>query len=191
MIIAGILLAGGQSERFGRTDKLLAPFLGKPLVTHAAGALTACKFDLLIAVTASQQVAERLSGFQITAPPTQSHAQSDSLRAGLRLAERLGADRAVVVLGDMPNVTTVLIQEVTARCRAGTPSAAFDGRRSMPPACFPRESFSAIQGLAGDQGARTFFRGLSGDALVQAPDGELIDVDTPDDITKAAKARGG
>jgi len=190
MTIAGILLAGGRSERFGSGDKLLAPFLSKPLVTYAAEALRACDLDLLIAVVANEFVAENLAGFQIATPSRPSHTQSDSLRVGVGLAEDLGADQVIVVLGDMPNITTRLIQDVMGLCRAGAPSAAFDGHRAIPPACFTRESFADIHNLVGDQGARSILRRLPMEALVRAPDGELIDIDTPNDMLKAAAARG-
>ena len=40
-MICGLILAGGRSTRFG-AEKAVAPFLGRPLIAHAHGALAAC-----------------------------------------------------------------------------------------------------------------------------------------------------
>ena len=63
MRTVGILLAAGQSRRFGPTDKLMAPLHGRPLVTYAAATLRAVAPDVLIAVTSSEIVAAELDGF--------------------------------------------------------------------------------------------------------------------------------
>jgi len=179
MITAGVLLAAGASRRFGTADKLLAPLHGKPLVTHAAQALAAVAPDVLIAVTRHQDVAQLLDGFEIVCPPDADPAQSDSLRSGIERAKACRAGRVVVVLGDMPFVTPALIDQVLSRSTTQTPSAATDGQRPMPPACFPAACFEDLMQQSGDRGAARILKALPPSALVHASAQALCDIDTP------------
>lgn len=168
MRTVGILLAAGLSRRFGPTDKLMAPLHGRPLVTYAAATLRAVAPDVLIAVTSSEIVAAELDGFLITQPEQADATQSASLRAGIFLAANLGASRASLMLGDMPDITVGLARRLVERCTEQSPAAATDGRTPNPPACFPRACFPALLDLQGDRGARSLLRGLQPDNLVFA-----------------------
>ncbi len=178
MITAGVLLAAGASRRFGAADKLLEPLFGQPLVAHAARSLAAVQPDVLIAVTRRPEVASQLEGFDNVHVEAADPAQATSLRAGVARAAALGAGRVVITLGDMPFVTPVLIENVISRSTATMPAAASDGRRPMPPACFPAVSFDALLALTGDRGAGALLSDLPDSALVVAPDRALADIDT-------------
>ncbi|MEL6169702.1 MAG: nucleotidyltransferase family protein [Pseudomonadota bacterium] len=182
MTTAAILLAAGHSRRFGPDEKLLAPYDGNPVIAYAADAATTLAPDHLIAVVRSDQVARHLSGFTIVAPAAETNTQSDSLRAGLAEAMRLGADRVLIILGDMPGVTPALMRNVLARASPSTPSAAYDGANILPPVCFPRPWYGRIAGLAGDRGAGMLLRDLPQSQLVLADPALLQDVDTPGDL---------
>ncbi len=58
-MIVGLLMAAGQSRRFGSADKLLAVYQGRQLVSHAAAAISAI-VDRLIAVTTNAEVVAAL-----------------------------------------------------------------------------------------------------------------------------------
>lgn len=182
MTAAGLLLAAGESRRFGAADKLLAPLDGRPLVTHAAGTLRAAGLAPLIAVVTSDAVAALLDGFALVRLPPGPAAQSRSLAAGVAEAEAQGAARLLVALGDMPRVTPGLVAAVIARCPEGGAAAAHDGTRPMPPACFDRALFGELEAITGDRGAAPILRALSPDCLVAAPPGTLADIDTAADL---------
>ena len=188
MTAVGILLAAGRSERFGRDDKLLAPLSGRPLVAHAAAALVAAGCGRCLAVTSSSAVAGVLTGFEILRLDDQSALQSDSLRAGVRRAQELGADRALVALGDMPFVSQTLLQRVLRRCPEGGVVAATDGSRRLPPACFSADLFPAVLDLRGDRGARSLLKDVPLEACVRVSAGELVDIDTGSDLESAGGA---
>ena len=173
----GLLLAAGASRRFGPQDKLLAPLRGRPLVDHAAATMRAVPLDLRIAVVASAAVAARLEGFRIvTVAPG---GQAESLRAGVEAAG--GADRLLIALGDMPDVTPDHLARVLAAATDASPSASHDGASVLPPACFPRDLLPALAALHGDRGAGSLLRGLGPGQLVAAP-ALLRDIDRPDDL---------
>lgn len=185
-MLAGVLLAAGASRRFGPDDKLLSTFEGRPLVTHAAEALRLVQPDLLVGVVRSGQIADRLSGYHCVTPPETDPKQADSLRAGVAEAKARGATRVLVVLGDMPLVTPDLMQAVVARCTDTQPSAATNGARPMPPACFPAASLDDLLALRGDRGAGALLKGLPPSALVEASAEQLRDVDTPEELAGTA-----
>src|SRR5690606_18755490 len=62
--VAAVLLAAGQSTRFGAADKLHADLGGRPLVTHVAATLRQLGFGALIAVC-GPTTAPMLDGFDI------------------------------------------------------------------------------------------------------------------------------
>ncbi|MEM9900977.1 MAG: nucleotidyltransferase family protein [Pseudomonadota bacterium] len=191
MTTAGVLLAAGRSRRFGAEDKLLAPLKGRPLVAHAVAALRAVKPEVLIGVTRSAAVSRLLAGFEIVAPLEDAPEQADSLRAGLSCAWACGAKRVLVVLGDMPFVTPALLADVLARCEETRPSAATDGFRPMPPACFPEAFFPEVLALRGDRGAARLLRNLPCEALVHVPPRTLHDIDTVAGLATARAAMIG
>ncbi|MFV0332715.1 MAG: NTP transferase domain-containing protein [Tropicimonas sp.] len=185
MIRAGLVLAAGRSSRFGPENKLLHPFRGRPLAAHAAASMRAADLDRRIAVVCDDRVAELFDGFEIVRLAAGDAGQSDSLRAGVRHAVTLGAERLLVALADMPHVPAALIDRVVGACRADRPSATTDGRRRLPPACFPQAAFGALERLTGDRGAGALLRDLPPEALVVAGPEQLTDVDRQEDIAGA------
>ena len=182
MITAGVLLAAGRSQRFGADEKLLASLDGRPLVTHVAQAMQEAGLDQLIAVVANPAVVELLDGFHHVRVTDDDSSQADSLRAGIAEARALGVDRALVVLGDMPGVTSELLRSVVAKCTGNSPSAVTNGEDPMVPACFPESAFADLMAIEGDRGAQTMLKGLNTDALVETSAGALRDVDQPEDL---------
>lgn len=185
---AGLLLAAGRSRRFGDGDKLLADLGGRPLVAHAAGALRRAAPGRLIAVVRSAEVAGALEGFEIVR--VSGDAQSGSLRAGIARVLEQGAERCLVVLGDMPFVSADHHRAVMARADTEGSAATTDGDRRLPPACFDAGAMAEILTLDGDRGAAPLLRALPQGALVRAPGEMLADVDTPAELA-ALRARAG
>ena len=185
----GLLLAAGRGNRFGTGNKLLATFCDRPLVTHAAAAMRGAGLDALVATSVSPQVDTLLEGFHLSRPEPDDRDQSGSLRAGCRDCLALGAERILVVLADMPLITSTHLRAVVERCGAGYPSASSDGSARMPPACFPAAMVPALMALTGDRGAGALLQALPDAALVAAPPGMLKDVDRPADLADAMRWR--
>ena len=191
MNTVGVLLAAGGSSRFGTADKLLAPYRGRPLVSHAADAMRAARLDRLLAVVSSRDVAAELDGFECVWPEDGQASMSASIRAGIRRAEATGAQCALIALGDMPGITSGHLSRLVTACTAEMPAATTDGQRPMAPACFPRRSFPLLTSLDGDAGARTLIRDLPAERLVAASAEALVDMDAPEDFCNRSGAREG
>ena len=188
MIRCGLVLAAGRSSRFGAADKLLADFRGKPLVAHAADAMRAVALDHRLAVVANPEVGALFGGFEVLTVTAPGAPQSRSLALGARRAKALGAARLLVALSDMPLVDADLLASVLARCTDARPSAAVDGARISPPACFPAARLDPLARLEGDRGAAALLGDLPGSALVEVRSGMLDDIDTRDDLVRLRAA---
>jgi len=109
---------------------------------------------------------------------------STSLRAGIR-AVPPACDGAMVLLGDMPDVSPELIARIVTAFEPGRSraicAAASEGERGHP-VLWSRRLFSEIEQLAGDSGARGLMeRHPDILCLVEAGnDAPLTDIDTPE-----------
>ena len=174
----GILLAAGKSRRFGPEDKLLSTYQGQPLCRYAAEAMRASDADGLVACISNPSLEPEFEGFQVTRC---SGLQSDSLKAGIKSAIELGSDRLLVVLADMPNVTTGTLNTLMAT-NASLAACTKNGNRPMVPALFDHTYFDALLKLEGDQGARMLLQQVAPENMVPISTAEAFDVDTPADL---------
>lgn len=177
-----VLLAAGQSTRFGDADKLDELFLNKPLGLHVAVALEAMPFRERIAVVDSCRLDYAQHGFHVIRNAHAPEGIASSLRIGVACAKEQGADAVLVALADMPRVTAAHIYRLFDA--SGGPAsvvASSDGYDPKPPALFGRDRFDFLLSLDGVMGARDLVR--AGRHVVTAP-AELIDVDTPADLER-------
>lgn len=185
--LALALLAAGRSARFGSADKLIAPLYGRPLIAWAAeaGWMLPAEWHLLV-TGADASLAAAVPGYRLLANPDARQGLSTSLRIAAMEAGGLGAAALVVMLGDMPFVQPAHLHQLVAAFGADDMRPVFSQTphgAPCPPALFPAACFDALKSQTGDRGAR----GLAfGARLVTAPDWTLTDIDTPDDVTRAA-----
>ena len=198
--IAAIVLAAGRSTRFAGDQvgatKLIAEFNGKPLVRHVAEAALASKARPVIVVTghADDQVQEALAGLPLKFVYNKDYATglASSLRVGIA-AVPASASGAIILLGDMPLVTSDLIDEVIrsfgegANADAVAPVTA--GRRGNP-VLLARSLFAGVAGLTGDEGARRLLQNPGIHVIEIASTGEATgaDIDTPEALEMLRKS---
>ena len=117
-MICGLILAGGRSTRFG-AEKAVAPFLGRPLIAHAHGALASCT---AVAVSAREDSGAAawaaLQGLEVLPdPPGAPDGPLSGLREGLRWARHQGAPLLATVPCDMPRLTDDIVPGLEAALR--------------------------------------------------------------------------
>jgi molybdopterin-guanine dinucleotide biosynthesis protein A len=107
--VAGIVLAGGRSTRFG-SDKLTAPYRGIPLLHHAIARVAEVSDDVVVVMGPAASGENLPQGARLTHDSSEGEGPLAGLHAGLLAAVR--SDLAVVVAGDMPDVLPPVLSEL-------------------------------------------------------------------------------
>lgn len=177
-----VLLAAGSGSRFG-TNKLLAPFGGRPLIARAMDRLAELSLERVAVVTAYPQVAQlaRTYGFEPVHNVHPEYGQSHSIVLGVQALGDM--DALLLLAGDQPLLTgDSLSRLVRAYAQSGRGIACLqDGTHMGNPALFDRAYFPALCALEGDRGAKSILRANESDLLVVAcgREDELSDCDDP------------
>jgi molybdenum cofactor cytidylyltransferase len=184
--IAAVVLAAGLSSRMG-SNKLLAEWRGKPLVRWTAESALASEAKPVIVVTGHEaaRIEAALKGLDVRVVHNPDYASglSASLKSGIR-AVPTSCDGAIVLLGDMPEINSDLIDRMIA---AFSPAdgrsictAAHEHRRGNP-VLWSRVYFPEIEALRGDVGAKELIS-VHEDVVceIEAGGAVLRDIDTPD-----------
>ena len=193
--IAGVVLAAGTSTRMGR-NKLFLELEGKPLVRHVIERAARAGFDPLIVVLGHEAdlVRRPLEGiaYQPVMNPDYERGVNSSLRAGIRAAAETGVDAAVVVLADMPFVTTEMMTMLIGRYRGGdAPLVVSDyGGVNAPPILYDRSLFGELAVSEGQGcGKHVVKKHRHEAAFVAWPVEALADLDVPEDYDRMKVGR--
>ena len=187
--VAAIILAAGQSLRMG-CNKLLVAVGGKPLVRRVAENVLSSRANpvLVVAGYDAENLKHALAGCAI------STVQNPDFRCGLSTSIRAGvgalpdgSDGVLIVLGDMPGVSSFLIDCMIGAFSAESGNAicvaARNGTRGNP-VLFGRRFFPELLALTGDEGAKRLVAANEGSVLtIEAhDDGPFLDIDTPEQL---------
>ncbi len=195
--IAAIILAAGMSSRMG-SNKLTETVGGKPLVRHAVEAALASAADPVIVVTGNGADAVKRSlaplAVNFVDNPDFSKGLSTSLKCGLKSLPP-DCDGALILLGDMPGVSTALLDKLIAAFDPGEDRAICiatrHGRRGNP-VLWSRRFFPEMLAIEGDVGARHLIAQY-GELVCEveaADDGPLTDIDTPEALSAYQASQG-
>lgn len=182
--VALLLMAGGQSRRFGDADKLLAPIDGQALALHVAGRLAPMNWGQKIAV-AGDALAPGLRplGFAVLTPAA-GNGLGDNIALG---AERLdGVSAVLIILADMPFVTAGHVTQMldAADSQRSIVCTRF-GAVTSPPTLIGQDYFSHLRSLSGDDGAKAVIRAAGAEVGAISADEKLgADIDTIADLEK-------
>ena len=191
---AGIILAAGESKRFG-SPKQLANFKGKPFLEWVIDASAQSKLDTIILVLGHaheqilMQLDQNLLESEIATFINHDYkmGQSSSLQLGLSLVH---ADHQAVMflLADQPMTDASVINGLIAAFNNSPKSICVpvsNGKRGNP-VIFGSDYFGALMKTDGDRGGRDIIRNHSEDVLeieIENPHA-LTDIDTPEDLAR-------
>jgi len=181
-----IILAAGESRRFGST-KQLAPHAGRTLVGHAmAEAESVCGSNTVL-VTGNEwrnvsTAGGRLQGFLVVNTAFRE-GMSTSIRAGIRAVASV-ADAVLLMLADQPLVTRAHLQDLVDQWRASPESIVTSAYANAlgPPVIFPQSFFAELRELRGDRGAKSVLDANIDCVIAVECPAAAIDIDRPDDL---------
>jgi molybdenum cofactor cytidylyltransferase len=190
--VAAIILAAGRSTRMGAENKLLADIGGEPMVRRVVETALASAASPVLVVTGHQadDVRGELADLDVAtiANPDYAAGLSTSLKAGIR-AVPAGVAGALILLGDMPQVTSAHIDRLIAAFAAEQGAAIMvpihAGKRGNP-VLWPAACFQEMLQLEGDAGARRLFAAHA-DRVREVDlgtDAIFVDVDTPEALAR-------
>ncbi|WP_064652490.1 nucleotidyltransferase family protein [Rhizobium sp. WYCCWR10014] len=184
-----------MATRMGQkgSHKLLAEFDEVPLVRRSALTANSSHAEAVTVVVGHRQddIRKVPSDLQlnVVANPDYASGMASSLVIGFAAAEANGADGVLVMLADMPGVTSSDLNRLITAFQDGKGEsivrAVSQGKRGNP-VILPRSLNDAVLRLKGDVGARYLIK-TSGLPVIEVEIGEAaqIDVDTPEAITAA------
>lgn len=193
--VAAIILAAGRASRMGEggAHKLLAEFGGEPLVRRAARTALSADVASVAVVTGHRRsdIEAALSGLTVTPVenPDYASGMASSLITGFSAPAVRDADGILVMLADMPGVTTADLDALIAAFRTASGRAIVRavsrGKRGNP-VILPRSLGDAVLRLEGDVGARHIIE-TSGLPVIDVDIGDAahLDVDTPEAVLAA------
>lgn len=181
-MIGAILLAAGESRRFGQGNKLLADLAGAPVVRRTAEAARAAGLPLLVVLGHdADAVRAALSGIEagFVEAPDWAEGMGRSLAAGAAAAPSAWTG-ALVMLGDMPLVPPASLRALAdALTGPEAVAAPVHGGRRGNPVALGRAWLDRLPALSGDRGARDLLAGATVAELPAGPE-VLLDCDTPE-----------
>jgi molybdenum cofactor cytidylyltransferase len=193
--VAIVLLAAGMATRMGPNGahKLLAEFDGIPLIRRSALVAQNSKAESVTVVVGHRENDLRAAlsdlSLSVVTNPDYASGMSSSLATGFAAVAGNDPDGILVMLADMPGVTSSDLNRLIAefQCSGGSSvvRAVSQGKRGNP-VILPRSLNDAIFRLEGDVGARHLIEN-SGLAVIDVEIGDAahVDVDTPEAIIAA------
>lgn len=194
-MIAGLVLAAGESSRMGQ-DKALLTYQGKTFLEQILVTLREAGIDRTVVVLGHHadeiQRAVNLKGAHVVINRDYRRGQTSSLQAGLAVLVEPPLEAIILCLVDHPAVSAGTIRKLVNGFRASQAPVmipTFKGRHGHP-VLVARRLFAELLALAPDQGANTVIRKYrNATQFVDVDDrGILLDVDDPETYRRLGEA---
>lgn len=190
--VAIVLLAAGKSTRMGGPNKMLADANGQPLVVHAVkAALSSQAVEVVVVlgnmaddVKAAIAASVPTGRLRFTVNPDFAQGLSTSVRAGIAALGK-DTDAAIVQLGDMPGVTSQLLDRLMAAfspVEGRSICVPTVGGKRGNPVLWGRRFFAEMAKVEGDTGAKHLI-GEHADLVCEVEmtgEAAITDIDTPE-----------
>jgi molybdenum cofactor cytidylyltransferase len=186
-MIAGLILAAGESSRMG-TPKATLAYRGRTFLELIVQTLQAGGLERLVVVLGHQaeeiQRQVKIEAAQVVVNADYRLGQTSSLQAGLRALIADDLEAVLLCLVDHPAVCAETVRRIVAAFRQrGAPVVipTYHGRRGHP-VLIARQVFDALLALPADAGADSVVRRYRpATQFVEVEDeGIVIDVDNPE-----------
>lgn len=181
-------MAAGAGRRFGRPKALIDTGSG-PWLLSTLSVMTACDEIVVVVGAEADQVAGLLpDAVRCVNNPDFEAGMGSSLRLGIEAAVAADAVAVLVMLVDLPDVTSAVVDRLVSQVRSSpTPAgvlarAAYHGRPGHPVLVGRDHLAGVLAGAVGDAGARDYLAGHHTELIECGDIGDGRDVDTPDQL---------
>lgn len=192
--VAGILLAAGTSSRMG-SNKMLFELDGESVLRGAARRMLAGGVSPLLVVLGheAERAKQELAGLpcQVVINPNYEQGINSSLKTGVSAAPA-EAQAALVMLADMPFVTSEMLAGLIARYRSSDAPLVISDYEGVnaPPMLYDRSLFDELLAMTGEGCGRQVVKRHRDEAEVLAwPAAALADLDVPEDYERVTRSR--
>ena len=192
--IGALILAAGSSRRAGDINKLLAPYGDRAMVSHIAHVVSSSQVCRVVAVTGYQQslVKDALSQIPVECHHNAAHESGMASSVVTGVSQLTETDGILVFLGDMPHVTTDIINTLIDAFKTHPGKSIFipiKGGRRGNPVLFSKVFFDTLLTLEGDVGAKKLVQQYPDEVLevVVEDDCVLVDYDTEEELALLRK----
>ena len=196
--IGALILAAGKSSRMGK-PKLLLPFKGAPIVTHAVSLAIRNQLHPIVCVTGGYEgeVKHVLARFGENATihynPDFESGMASSLKEGIHALQGK-VDAVIIFLGDQPLVPDFVVQTIIQEYNASKEKGVkiirpIYNEQIGHPLLFDRNLFHEFETLFGDEGGKRIVQQHKDDLkLIHFPNSDWgIDIDTPEEYMTLLK----
>lgn len=188
--IAAVILAAGESSRFGQTKQLIE-FRGKTFIENVIEtALAAALSPITVVLGAhAEKIKAVLNNYQglieVIENPDWQIGQSSSIRVAIDSVQNR-CQAAIFFLSDQPQIPSELILSLIKQYVISVQPivAPFVGERRGNPVLFDKICFDRLKQLNGNQGGRELFSEYGLSALQWNDSSILLDVDSQTDYQK-------
>ncbi len=187
MKIAGIILAAGGSTRMGGQNKLLQMVDGTSLVQKVVGSALNSNIESVYVILGYQAALIRqcISNKSVNWVENSdwSRGMASSIKSGIE-ALNTNYDGAMILLGDMPFIESIMINQLLALYQKKKIVVPVKDGRQGNPVLFSSAFFADLKLLGGDKGAKPIIK-KNPDSVIIANvlrDTIFHDLDTPDQI---------
>ncbi|MFM2069695.1 MAG: hypothetical protein RLZZ584_4604 [Pseudomonadota bacterium] len=191
-----VVLAAGRGSRFGgTTHKLAQPFGSASVLVATIGTALSSGLPTVVVTTAGlvSTVQPVVAARDIVLLPPVGSPSREPLGMGYSIATgvaaRAQAPGWIILPGDMPLIRTATLHAVAQALEQHPVAYAQHRGRRGHPVGFSAELYSDLVKLSGDEGARRLVARYPAHAVEVDDPGVLIDVDTPEDLVQARRAR--
>ena len=195
--VAGILLAAGTSSRMGK-NKLLFEIEGESVIRRAVRRALAGGLSPLVVVLGheSDKAWSEIEDLpcQWALNPLYEQGINSSLKAGIMAVRGLKAKAALVMLADMPFVTSEMIAALVERYRTTAAPLVISDYECVtaPPMLYDRSLFKEILTMDGESCGKQVVKRHRAEAEVLSwPASALADLDVPADYAQMKSGQGG
>lgn len=184
-----VIMASGVGKRFG-SNKLLADFCDEPLISRTIASVPPELFDVVVS-TRWAEVTVLAKRKRVCSVLHEGALRSESVRAGLSYGRERGWDGCLFLPGDQPCVSPASFSALAQTFVDGGcthPVRLAHGGVPGSPVLFPAHMFGELMRLQDKSGGGALLKGRNDVRLVEAPELELADIDTVDDLERLSAA---